>query len=167
MIGYYLLGLTLTPVIATIILIAATIVLALVVGAYTFGLFGSNVKNITTPSVTLYSGTFSTASNTAICGGTAYLAVSETNPGSATSVTSVTISGGGVAASTVGLFSAAQATVNPGCTAASAAGLVTGGSTPSSTLNIYVSATLVSGSTYNYVINYANGQAVSGSLIAQ
>ncbi|MGH2638668.1 MAG: archaellin/type IV pilin N-terminal domain-containing protein, partial [Rhabdochlamydiaceae bacterium] len=36
-----------TPVIATIILIAGTLVLALVVGAYTFGLFGSNVKTVT------------------------------------------------------------------------------------------------------------------------
>ena len=42
------------PVIATIVLIAVTLVLALVVGAYTFGLFGSNVKAITLTSATLY-----------------------------------------------------------------------------------------------------------------
>ena len=45
-----------TPVIATIILIAGTLVLALVVGAYTFGLFGSNVKTVTLSSATLYGG---------------------------------------------------------------------------------------------------------------
>ena len=45
-----------TPVIATIILIAVTLVLALVVGAYTFGLFGSNVKTVTATAVAIYSG---------------------------------------------------------------------------------------------------------------
>ncbi|MGA2877125.1 MAG: archaellin/type IV pilin N-terminal domain-containing protein [Nitrososphaerales archaeon] len=49
-----------TPVIATIILIAGTLVLALVVGAYTFGLFGSNVKTVTLSSATLYGGTETT-----------------------------------------------------------------------------------------------------------
>ena len=48
-----------TPVIATIILIAGTLVLALVVGAYTFGLFGSNVKTVTLSSATLYGGVIS------------------------------------------------------------------------------------------------------------
>ena len=52
-----------TPVIATIILIAGTLVLALVVGAYTFGLFGSNVKTVTLSSATLYGGVTATAYN--------------------------------------------------------------------------------------------------------
>ena len=51
-----------TPVIATIILIAGTLVLALVVGAYTFGLFGSNVKTVTLSSATLYGGVSATGS---------------------------------------------------------------------------------------------------------
>ncbi|HYB02915.1 MAG TPA: archaellin/type IV pilin N-terminal domain-containing protein, partial [Nitrososphaerales archaeon] len=54
-----------TPVIATIILIAGTLVLALVVGAYTFGLFGSNVKTVTLSSATLYGGVSATASSAA------------------------------------------------------------------------------------------------------
>ena len=45
-----------TPVIATIILIAGTFS-RLVVWAYTFGLFGSNVKTVTLSSATLYGGT--------------------------------------------------------------------------------------------------------------
>lgn len=152
-----------TPVIATIILIAATIVLALVVGAYTFGLFGSNVKQITTPSVALYSGN-TQALNASACKtvNEAYLSVSFNNPGGATTVSSVIISGGGASAGTVGLMTVAT-------TCATSGGAV--GATGSSVLSIYISsaagtASLASGNTYNYVINFANAQSVSGSLIA-
>src|SRR5487761_186480 len=80
-----------TPVIATIILIAATIVLALVVGAYTFGLFGSNVKTVTLTSGTLYGGVteYNFTNNIA----TSSLSISLNNPGSATTITSLTLTG--------------------------------------------------------------------------
>jgi flagellin-like protein len=151
-----------TPVIATIILIAATIVLALVVGAYTFGLFGSNVKAITTPSVYIYSGGATAASGTAPCLG-ANMALTATDPGGATTLSSISITGasGAVPESTF-LVSAAAA-----CTAQAITSwtLPAGASTP---LDVYFGTTaLTSGATYNYVINFANGQSVSGSLIAQ
>src|SRR5437879_2260542 len=83
-----------TPVIATIILIAGTLVLALVVGAYTFGLFGSNVKTVTLSSATLYGGVSATGTLVA----TSSLTTSLNNPGSATYITSVTMTGAGVSA---------------------------------------------------------------------
>ena len=75
-----------TPVIATIILIAGTLVLALVVGAYTFGLFGSNVKTVTLSSATLYGGVSATAAVAA----TSSLVFALNNPGSATYITGLT-----------------------------------------------------------------------------
>jgi len=82
-----------TPVIATIILIAGTLVLALVVGAYTFGLFGSNVKTVTLSSATLYGGVSATASSAA----TSSITISLNNPGSATVITGITLTGAGIA----------------------------------------------------------------------
>ncbi len=82
-----------TPVIATIILIAGTLVLALVVGAYTFGLFGSNVKTVTLSSATLYGGTTATGAAAA----TSSLTIALNNPGSASYITSVTMTGSGIA----------------------------------------------------------------------
>src|SRR5579864_6686437 len=84
-----------TPVIATIILIAATIVLALVVGAYTFGLFGSNVKTVTLTSATLYGG--NPSNSTATYTATSSLVLSLNNPGSASYITSLTLTGTGLA----------------------------------------------------------------------
>src|SRR5580698_3322004 len=81
-----------TPVIATIILIAGTLVLALVVGAYTFGLFGSNVKTVTLSSATLYGGVTASAATAP----TSSLTFSLNNPGSATTVTGVTLTGAGL-----------------------------------------------------------------------
>src|SRR5579875_2611303 len=81
-----------TPVIATIILIAGTLVLALVVGAYTFGLFGSNVKTVTLASATLYGGVSATGNSAA----TSSLTVALNNPGSQTYITSVTLTGAGL-----------------------------------------------------------------------
>jgi flagellin-like protein len=157
-----------TPVIATIILIAGTLVLALVVGAYTFGLFGSNVKTVTLSSATLYGGVSATGAKNA----TSSLTVALNNPGSASYITGVTMTGAGIA--TISSwdnntdFSAAANLVvftasHPGNTA------MTPGSVTSFTF--YPEATsqqsITTGQVFNYVINFANGQSVSGSLIAQ
>src|SRR5579864_8031079 len=84
-----------TPVIATIILIAGTLVLALVVGAYTFGLFGSNVKTVTLSSGTLYGGTEPAAPG--VPASTAsYIVFSLNNPGSGSSVSGMTLTGSGI-----------------------------------------------------------------------
>ncbi len=148
-----------TPVIATIILIAATIVLSLVVGAYVYGLFGSNVKTVTAPTANLYSGTASTASGSAACGGIANLGVSVMNQGSASYVKSVSFTGGGLAAGTVGLFA-----IGSTCVTSQPSGSITAGS---SYLTIYSSNVLATGQLYNYIINFGNGQSVTGYLIAQ
>ncbi|MCL4518279.1 MAG: type IV pilin [Thaumarchaeota archaeon] len=137
-----------TPVIATIILIAVTLVLALVVGAYTFGLFGSNVKTITITSATLYG-----ASST----GAASLVFTSSNPGSSTDIQSVTISGPGFAsAQTMGASVAGSTAVSNGITS------FTYTYTNSASTGI-----VSTGSVYNYVISFVNGQSVSGSLVAQ
>lgn len=158
-----------TPVIATIILIAGTLVLALVVGAYTFGLFGSNVKTVTLSSATLYGGVSATASQPA----TSSLTLSLNNPGSASAITSITLTGTGLASpittwsgvSTAGgaqiVFINSFNSLSPN---ALSPGQVTSYTFYPSTA---ASASITTGQTFNYVINFANGQSVSGSLIAQ
>ncbi len=158
-----------TPVIATIILIAGTLVLALVVGAYTFGLFGSNVKTVTLSSATLYGGTTATGAAAA----TSSLTIALNNPGSASYITSVTMTGSGIATivawdnSTL-TSSAANLIVFTGSypgNNAMAAGTVT--SFTYYPENVAPAQSITTGQVFNYVINFANGQSVSGSLIAQ
>ena len=159
-----------TPVIATIILIAGTLVLALVVGAYTFGLFGSNVKTVTLSSATLYGGV--TADPATIS--TSSLTISLNNPGSATTITSVTITGSGIspvnAWDTTSASGAAANTINFGLGyTAGNPNAMAPGTVTSFTFYPWVvaSQSILTGQTFNYVINFANGQSVSGSLIAQ
>jgi flagellin-like protein len=150
-----------TPVIATIILIAGTLVLALVVGAYTFGLFGSNVKTVTLSSATLYGGTEPAALAPAASGAT-YMTFSLNNPGSASTVTSVTLTGAGITAVTQWGNNGGTDYLLSGNNALSA------GQVSSYTFYPYgTSQTITTGQTFNYVISFANGQSVSGSVIAQ
>jgi flagellin-like protein len=156
-----------TPVIATIILIAGTLVLALVVGAYTFGLFGSNVKTVTLSSATLYGGVSATAASAA----TSSLVFALNNPGSATYVTSLTLSGAGIA--TISTWDNTTAATGGGNTIsfASSTGNNAMNAGTVSSYTYYPSAasaeSITTGQVFNYVINFANGQSVSGSLIAQ
>jgi flagellin-like protein len=163
-----------TPVIATIILIAGTLVLALVVGAYTFGLFGSNVKTVTLSSATLYGGNASpTVAQGAATG--SYITFSLNNPGSASTVSSMTLTGSGIQAVTVwdnstfaGTCSGACASVFSGTSGGVANNLLAGGKVSSYTWYLGgQNQAVTTGQTFNYVINFANGQSVSGSLIAQ
>jgi len=158
-----------TPVIATIILIAGTLVLALVVGAYTFGLFGSNVKTVTLSSATLYGGVAAYGAGQA----TSSISLSINNPGSATTVTSITLTGTGLG-NPITLWSTTSTTDN---SVNFAAAYVTNGANAMlpgqvSSFTYYPMSTtsaqpITTGQTFNYVINFANGQSVSGSLIAQ
>jgi flagellin-like protein len=165
-----------TPVIATIILIAGTLVLALVVGAYTFGLFGSNVKTVTLSSATLYGGQepVAAASPTSTV---SYVVVSLNNPGSTSSVSSITLTGSGLqAAVTTWYYSNGTATNFALTTSANPVGVGTGewgNGLPGGQVTSYsfypygLAQQITTGQTFNYVINFANGQSVSGSLIAQ
>ncbi len=158
-----------TPVIATIILIAGTLVLALVVGAYTFGLFGSNVKTVTLSSGTLYGGVTADP----VTAATSSLTISLNNPGSATTISSITLTGSGISTITgwdTGSLSSAAANVNfnQGYTSGNPNAMGPGAVT-SFTFFPWSAASqsITTGQTFNYVINFANGQSVSGSLIAQ
>ena len=159
-----------TPVIATIILIAGTLVLALVVGAYTFGLFGSNVKTVTLSSATLYGGVSADPVTTA----TSSLTLSLNNPGSASAITSLTLTGTGLQSpittwSGVPNAGGAQIVFVNSYDSLSIYNALSPGQVTSYTFYPSTSASvpITTGQTFNYVINFANGQSVSGSLIAQ
>ena len=157
-----------TPVIATIILIAATIVLALVVGAYTFGLFGSNVKTVTLTSGTLYGGVSACSVCTTKVTGTSSLSFSLNNPGSATVITSVTITGAGITAIDTWALNSGNTTQVAFASPMNGNAMLPGAVTPFTyypTSN--PSQSITTGQTFNYVINFQNGQSVSGALIAQ
>ena len=68
------------PVVATIILISGTLVLALGVGGYMFGLLGSNVETITLTSAILYSG-IELGNPGGVSQASSYLLISLNNPG--------------------------------------------------------------------------------------
>jgi len=156
-----------TPVIATIILIAGTLVLALVVGAYTFGLFGSNVKTVTLSSATLYGGTTTVATKASNSSAT-YITFSLNNPGSSSSLTGLTLTGSGI--SSIDTWQLTNGTAI-GFTPANVASALSGGKVTSYTFYASNTAgngqTITTGQVFNYVLSFANGQSVSGSLIAQ
>ncbi|HZW57361.1 MAG TPA: archaellin/type IV pilin N-terminal domain-containing protein [Nitrososphaerales archaeon] len=153
-----------TPVIATIILIAGTLVLALVVGAYTFGLFGSNVKQIQLNSAILTSGPAAAANTGAACAG-ANFQLTLNNPGGTTEISALTLSSGGNPVSIPNYFNTVGGNtcvaVTLGTTGPS---LPAGATTP---ITLYFGAVLTSGQTYNYVITFVNGQSIQGVLTAQ
>ncbi len=163
-----------TPVIATIILIAGTLVLALVVGAYTFGLFGSNVKTVTLSSATLYGGVANEKGyiTGTTLNSTSYIVFSLNNPGSSSSITGVTLTGSGIKSMTTWENSTAVA-VPFTSTSAGDSNYMAGGQVTSYTLYPTMAAgtgatqSVTTGQVFNYVISFANGQSVSGSLIAQ
>jgi flagellin-like protein len=149
-----------TPVIATIILIAATIILAMTVGAYSYGLFGSDVKQIGLTSASLYSGTATTTSSQ----GYANLQISFVNPSSQTKISSIVLTGMGLTTTTI-----YQCSSPTSCAAINSPTVLANGVTYFNTVTtaFYPGAILVSGGGYSYTINFANGQSISGYLIAQ
>jgi len=157
-----------TPVIATIILIAGTLVLALVVGAYTFGLFGSNVKTVTLSSATLYGGTEALTLGVGnVTASTTYMAFALNNPGSTSSITGVTLTGSGITSITTWENGTATQ-VNFQGLGTHPLNTLTGGQVTSFTYYPFgIGQSITTGQVYNYVVSFANGQSVSGSLIAQ
>ena len=151
-----------TPVIATIILIAGTLVLALVVGAYTFGLFGSNVKTVTLSSATLYGGTEQASTGLPIASGATYMTFALNNPGSISTITGITLTGAGV--SSISTWETSGGTDF----GTSPYNVLAAGQVTSYTFYPYGTIqSITTGQTFNYVISFANGQSVSGSVIAQ
>jgi flagellin-like protein len=154
-----------TPVIATILLVASTVVLALSVGAYTYGILGSNVKTIHLDSANLYGGTLH-LKPTCSDEKDAYMNVALSNPGEATNISSVTITGSSLTTTVQAYYLKGGActqispTTQPGINAGNITSVTlyfgAGGSRPS----------LNTDQTFNYVITLANGQSVSGALVA-
>lgn len=126
-----------SPVISTIVLIVVALVIALLVGVFAFGLFTSQTKSVSLQSGNLY----------ASDGHFNYVLK---NPGSA-----------GVLVNSVTLTGATPDTLSgTGCLGTAAAGT-------STLFTCTGSSALTSGNTYDYVINLANGQSISGSVVSQ
>ena len=83
-----------TPAIATMVLISGTMVLALVVGAYSYSLFKPNVARIVLTSALLYGGT--TTDNLTVRA-TASLTLFLKNPDVTTNISSINLADSGVA----------------------------------------------------------------------
>ncbi len=154
-----------TPVIATIILIASTLVIGMVLAVFTSGIFGANVVMISLTSGVLYSGTTSDSATSA----TSSLSAALNNPGPATYISGISLTGSGISSISTwcnsNVVACAQINfANSGTGNALGPGQVT-------TLVFYpatpTSITLRPGETFNYVISFANGQSISGSLVAQ
>jgi flagellin-like protein len=140
-----------SPVIATIILIAVALVLALLVGVFAFGLFSTNSN-----SVTMQSGTLVATGEV--------LTLSFKNPGSSNvAVTTVSLSG----PPAISLSCTTGATVNAGSTltvTCSDAGTGYAGTNAKWTAS---GTGMVSGNNYNYIVSLGNGQSISGTVVAQ
>ena len=141
-----------SPVIATIILIAVALVLALVVGVFAFGLFSSQTKNVTMESGNFYAAT-------------GEFAFSLRNPGtSAVGISSVTLNG--VGAANAPCQGGTLTLVSPATTVTWLTSSVSGGTVQTEACGVS-GAAFGTGNTYDYVINLDNGQSISGSVVAQ
>jgi hypothetical protein len=111
-------------------------------------------------SAVLYSGTASTSSSR----GSAVFAVSISDPRSLTAISSITITGASFQ-SLPNIFECSNQTY---CTPFDHVPLPSGkvSSFDTNTTAFYISSPIVVNETYNFVINFANGQSVSGSLTA-
>lgn len=122
---------------------------------------------ITLTVATLYGGKTTVATQATNSSAT-YIAFALDNPGTTTSLTGLTLTGSGISAITTWQRASGIAIAfNPN----DPYSVVVGEST--SALTFYASnlsgsgQTIVKGQVYNYVMNFANGQSISGSLIAQ
>lgn len=131
------------------------------------GCCDNSVKTVTLSSATLYSGNVATASS----GATAKLFFSLDNPGSRTYITSLTLSGNGVNITSWDNSTQPSSKGNliPFVSGYSGDVLFSGKVTSFTYCpeRIGSSEEIVGAQTYNYVINFQNGESVSGSLTAQ
>lgn len=128
-----------SPVIATIILIAVALVLALTVGVFAFGLFTSNAHTVSIKSGTLYASAASCSVATDDC-----LVLSVNNPGSATTG-ALTLTGPGTPAIAV----------------------PTGENFVQGVKTYNLNATgITSGDQYDLTISLSNGQSLTATMIA-
>jgi hypothetical protein len=133
-----------------------------------YGLGGANVESVTLSSATLYGGTTATGSSPA----SSSLVIGFSNPGSTTYATSVTLIGSGIGSIIAWDSSSAPSSSNNQIVWTSAgAGInsLPGGEVSSFTWYPVSSSaqSILTGEVFNYQVDFANGQSVSGSLIAQ
>jgi hypothetical protein len=153
-----------TPAIATMVLLSATLVLALVFGAYSFSLFRPNVNHISLTTVVLTDGV--TTDNLTIAA-TASLQITLRNPDLNTTLSSIRFSENGQNPLTTWSISSSPGHGNSFLV--NGQSLVSGGRTTSLTLYPVSSPSveILPGATYDYIISFSNGQSISGALIAQ
>ena len=141
-----------------------------------FGLYSCNVRTITVSSLTLYGGSAASGTQPA----TSSISLGLNNPGAATTITSLSLMPSASFSSPNYSQSQPWSTTSYSGDYINFSAPYTMGSANSvnaGSVNTYVfypvsksgsaSEEIIANQTYNYVINFANGQSVSGSLIAQ
>ncbi len=148
--------------------LTTTIVITTTITPTDFGLYGHNVETVTLVSATLYGGVVATKAS----GATANFIFSVNNPfSSATYITSLTMTGTGLSSSIVN-WDNTIAPSSPNNRIVFAAHLNNNKLSANATTSfVYYpesnsSIAIQNGQTFDYVINFAIGQSVSGSLIA-
>jgi hypothetical protein len=156
-----------TPAIATMVMISVTLVLALVVGAYTYGIFGSNYAAITftLTSASLFGGlTTDNVSGFA----TSYFQMFLRNPGPTSSVNSIVLTGAALGGQ-ISSWSIAPDPQPDNSLLVAEHNVLAGGSVAELTLYPVHNPMVVirTGQIYEYIILFSTGQTISGSIVAQ
>lgn len=154
-----------TPAIATMLLITATLVLALVVGAYSSSLLGPNVDQVQLVSILLYDG--DTADNITTTASASLILVLK-NPDVATLISSIELSSPALDVP-ITSWSVTDAPQSGNSFFVNGQNELAGGSTNSFTIYPVQSPPMdISvGGTFDYLIEFSNGQSISGAIIAQ
>ena len=138
-----------SPVVATIVLVAVTLVAAVSVGGYISGLFGG------------FTATQSISAATFFAGSAPVLSFTVTNSGAGVNITTISTSGPGITGVYTWTPDAAWQFANPADNGASSFTITT------ATSPTYAPVGSTSGTAYTLTINFANGRAVTQSLIGQ
>jgi len=154
-----------TPAIATMILITATLVLALVFGAYSSSLFRPSVNQVQLISVLLYDGA---TSDNLSKSASASLTLVIKNPDLTASISALKLSSTALEVPVTSWSLTAMPQYNSSLFAAEH-NLVVGGTTTAFVLYPIhnPSVSLPVGATFEYFIQFSNGQSIFGDLIAQ
>jgi hypothetical protein len=163
-------NLGITPVVAIVLLIAATVVLSLTVGAYSLGILGANVKMIQVNSASLHAEKLPGIPKCST-EDVPYMRLAINNPGTGTNITSIMLSGAALDSNRTQANYITTTTTNS-CNPIGAPNVGDGpqiGPGGVTDVVIYFSGTgqIREGEPYNYLIVFSNGQSVSGTLLAQ
>src|SRR5579872_4137611 len=147
------------------ILLSGTHVLSLIVGAYTYGLMRPNVERVFLTSALLFAGVSTDNSSVRA---TSDLVLGLRNSGLATNITSIALSGASLS-STITEWAVTPTQQSGNSFRVSGNNKIPGGQ--SAYFTYYPvgssSVTIPMGQTFQYEIDFSNGQSISGSLLAQ